>query len=281
MIKLSVNSVLFGGFDYETAARYIASTGYDGIEIAALPRMAEHLVLDNWKEQADELLAINEKYGLKFTGTEAGVLLDEDRMEKAFQAAAHLGIPNVNVGSGGKTGSEEDFQEVIRKLKILLEKAEKYKVNLNVKPHVGSVIHDEETTLRMLDMVSSPYLGVNLDPSHLHRNGENAHEVFPKMASHVKHIHIRDCLGRDQGPGKPRLQICGRGDIDLYSYLKVIVESGYDGALSLEVIGANVSNPNDAWADDIKDKFGLEDVVAIAAESYGYLNAILKHLNAR
>jgi sugar phosphate isomerase/epimerase len=63
------------------------------------------------------------------------------------------------------------------------------------------------------------------------------------------------------------MQACGRGDIDLYAYCKTMVDGGYEGPVVLEVIGAN---PLD-----------LPQVSIIAAESYGYLNAILKQLGAR
>ena len=52
MIKLGVNSVLFGGFDFATACKHIALAGYDGIEISAIKGMCEHLDLDRWQEQA-------------------------------------------------------------------------------------------------------------------------------------------------------------------------------------------------------------------------------------
>ena len=35
-MKLGANSVLFGGYDMETAFRCIAMAGYDGIEMAAI-----------------------------------------------------------------------------------------------------------------------------------------------------------------------------------------------------------------------------------------------------
>ena len=40
MIKLGVNSVLFAGFDFETAVKHIALSGYDGVEISAIKECA-------------------------------------------------------------------------------------------------------------------------------------------------------------------------------------------------------------------------------------------------
>ena len=55
VIKLGVNSVLFGGFDFATAAKHIKMAGYDGVEMSAIKGMCEHLELDRWREQAAEI----------------------------------------------------------------------------------------------------------------------------------------------------------------------------------------------------------------------------------
>ena len=91
--------------------------------------------------------------------------------------------------------------------------------------------------------------------------------ALPKVVSRVKHIHIRDCKGRETGPGTPQAQACGRGNIDLMGYCKVLTNAKYDGPVCMEVIGAG--------------EMDLAAVSIIAAESYGYLNACLKALGAR
>ena len=39
-MKLGANSVLFGGYDMETAFKYLAMAGYDGIELSAIDGMS-------------------------------------------------------------------------------------------------------------------------------------------------------------------------------------------------------------------------------------------------
>ena len=63
------------------------------------------------------------------------------------------------------------------------------------------------------------------------------------------------------------MQACGRGEIDLPGYCRVLVEAGYDGPVNLEVIGAG--------------EYPLSRCAVIAAESYGYLNACLKQCGGR
>lgn len=266
MVKLGVNSVLYAGFDFATACRHIKMAGYDGVEISAIKGMCEHLELDRWREQAAELRQIVSDSGLEFLSMEEAAL-DEDRLIRAFEAGASIGIPIINIGPGGKSDIEEDFQRQTDLMAKMAEKAEEFGVTLCCKAHVGASVYNTPTTLRAIEKIANPAFGVDMDPSHIYRAGENPAEALKPVLPRVRHIHIRDCKGRGPSPGAPPDQACGRGDIDLMAYCRVMVEGGYEGPVCLEVIGAA----------------GLElaQVQTIAAESYGYLNACLKALGAR
>lgn len=266
MIRLGVNSVLFKDFDFKTAVAQIAKSGYDGVEIAAIKGMCEHLVLDRWQEQAADIRAIAADNGIGLLSMEVASL-DANRLTLAFEAAAEIGIPVVNVGPGGKTDAPGDLERSIEQLSALAVKAAQYGVTLCVKAHVGCAIYNTPTTRRAMETIQSSSFGVDMDPSHIYRANENPEEALPAVLARVRHVHIRDCKGRSQGPGPIELQACGRGDIDLMAYCKVLTDGGYDGPVCLEVIGANGHS--------------LADVSIIAAESYGYLNACLKALGAR
>lgn len=265
-MKLGANSVLFGGYDMETAFKYLAMAGYDGIEISAIEGMSQHLVLDRWREIVPEIKRLSKEYGLELLAMEQPSQ-DTAKMEAAFQAAAELGIPIVNCGPGGKTGDEESFQRSIDSLGKLAEMAGRYGVTLCVKAHVGASIYNTPTTLRAMEAIPSPYFGIDMDPSHIHRAGENPVEAIAAVISRVRHVHIRDCKGRQAGPGKPEEQANGRGDIDLVGYIRVLYEKGYTGPLDLEIIGA-------------KD-YPLEHCCIIAAESRGHMQACLQACGAR
>ena len=266
MIKLGANSVLFAAFDLETAMKHIHMAGYDGVELSAIKGTCEHLELDNWKAQANQIKELAEKYELDLLAMEHAAL-DEQRLMLAFEAGAEIGIPVVNVGSGGKSGVVEDLERQTALLNKMADRAHEFGVTLCVKAHVGACIDDTPTTLRAMELVESPGFGINMDPSHIHRAGENTVEALSAVISRVKHVHIRDCAVPEGGPGAPELQACGRGNIDLAGYIRVLHESGLDVAADLEVIGA--------W------DYELGQVATIAAESRGYLNACLKACGAR
>ena len=265
MIKLGVNSVLFKAVSFREAAEAIKKCGYDGVEISAIGGMCEHLNLADWKNQKAELIAIREELDLPFLSTEVASH-DRERLNTAFEACAEIGIPIVNIGPGGRMNDEDTMKTSLETIQMLAEDAEKYGITLCVKAHVGAAVFSTPTTLRMMDTITSPAFGVDMDPSHIHRAGENPAVALPAVLSKMKHIHIRDCKGEGPSPGDPTNQACGRGDIDLYGYFKAMVDQKYNGPVCMEVIGPEQT---------------LTDATRIAAESYGYMNAILKMLGAR
>jgi sugar phosphate isomerase/epimerase len=140
-------------------------------------------------------------------------------------------------------------------------------VTLCVKAHVGAAIYNTPTTLRAMEEISSPAFGIDMDPSHIYRSGENPVEAIQAVISRVKHVHIRDCKGRQQNPGKPEMQANGRGDIDLVGYVAALHRAGYTGALDLEIIGAK--------------EYDVARCAVIAAESRGHMQACLQACGAR
>lgn len=263
---LGANSVLFGGYDMETAFTHLAMAGYDGIELSAIDGMSEHLVLDRWREVAPEIKRLAQETGLQLLAMEQPSQ-DRAKMELAFQAAAEIGIPIINCGPGGKSDDEATLQQSIESLGSLSDLAAQYGVTLCVKAHVGASIYNTPTTLKAMEAISSPAFGIDMDPSHIWRAGENPVEAIAAVISRVKHVHIRDCKGRQQGPGKPEEQANGRGDIDLVSYIRVLHENGYTGPVDLEIIGAKA--------------YSVTQCAVIAAESRGHMQASLQACGAR
>ena len=265
-MKLGVNSVLFGGHDMETAFRYVKACGYDGIEVSGIEGMSEHLVADRWQETAKQAKELSAKYELPILAIEQPKQ-DGELMERIFKAAAAMGCPIVNCGPGGKTGDEESFKASIASLTELAKKAGDHGLTLCAKAHVGQAVFDTPTSVRLLEAIDHPAFGLDMDPSHIHRAGENPVEAIAAVIDRIRHVHIRDCKGREQGPGKPEMQSNGRGDIDLLGYFRVLRENGYDGPVNLEVIGAK--------------EYELALCVMIAAESRGHMQASLQACGAR
>jgi sugar phosphate isomerase/epimerase len=260
-MRLGINTVVFGTADLATALEHVAWAGYEYVELAAIAGMTEHVRLGDDPAQIREALAARD---LSATAMEAATN-DRERLRGLFALAAQIGVPIVNIGSGGKTGDEDSTRAAIARVRELAKMAGDAGVRLAVKPHVGQAIYNADTGLRLLGEVTEPALGLNFDPSHLARADEDPAEVAGRWGEKILTSHFRDCPTRVPGPpGTPEQQIPGRGALDLPGILRALKNIGYAGPLNLEVIGAK--------------EYPVSRAMGIAAESRGYLNRCLQEI---
>jgi len=264
-LKLGCNTVLFNKLDLSGALQYISWAGYDGAELAFLRNMAMHLELRTDRAYIDEVKSMARNLGLEFFAIEAAGTKEE--IVKLFEVSSKLGIKTIAIGSGGKSGDVQQTEKAFAYIRELAELAESWKITLAVKPHVGASVYNTETALKLLHEVDLPSVGINFDPSHLYRAGDDLVDAALKLGSRIVHSHFRDCPQRAEGPGLPEEQIPGRGKIDVISVLRALKDAGYDKVLDLEVIGAFT--------------YPLPRQMGIAAEARGYLNRCLQELKMR
>jgi len=268
-MKLGCNTVLFNQLDLHGALQHISWAGYEGAELAYLGNMAQHIEPNTDQPYLDYVKSTARRHRLELFAVEAtvGGEREEERIKalvRIFEVANKMGIPIVAVGSGGKAGDPGITKETFRYIGKLAEQAESWQITLAVKPHVGASVYNTETALGMLAEVESPALGINFDPSHIYRAGENPEESALRIGNGIVHSHFRDCPHQEHSPGLPEQQIPGRGRIDIPGTLRSLKDVGYDGALDLEVIGAFT--------------YPLSRQMGIAAEARGYLNRCLQEL---
>lgn len=262
-MRLGCNTVLFGGVDLATALEHIVWAGYRNVELAAIKGMCEHVRTDGGAEHVREVRQLLADRGLEATAMEAATT-DPERLAQVFAVAAELGVPIVNIGSGGKMGDEETTKASIENIGNLARLAGQHGLKLAVKPHVGQAIYNGATALRLTDEVREPALGLNFDPSHLYRADEEPQEVAIRWGNRIITSHFRDCTGRQQQVGPPENQIPGRGDVDLPATLAALKQIGHSGPLNLEIIGAG--------------QYPVSRAMGVAAESRGYLHRCLQEI---
>ena len=108
MIKLGANSVLFAGFDLETAFKYTACAGYDGIELSAIKGMCEHLDLDNWQTQKNEIKELKEE----ITEIHEGHAKEIERAEALIEANVDLLV--IDTAHGHTKRVFDTLREIIK-----------------------------------------------------------------------------------------------------------------------------------------------------------------------
>lgn len=265
-MKLGVNTVLFGGYDLQTALRYIQFTGYQGVELASIVGMAVHLSDTASNEELSEIRKSIEAHGLESYSVEAAtnIHLEEnrERSKRVFDRAAKLGIPIVTIGSSGVSDDEASMEKSFRAIEDLARAAGDAGIRFALKVHYGQSVYNTKTALRLMQEVHHPALGLNYDATHIGRVGDDPVEALLALQDHIIHMHIRDTLIEQLKIAPPAMQIAGRGTTPLVEIVQKTVEIGYQGAVDLEIIGA-------------KD-MELPEVVAIAAESRGYLSRLFQ-----
>src|SRR5256714_11952264 len=148
-MQLGCNTVLFSTVDLATALTHIAWAGYQHVELAAVAGMCEHVSPAFDPAGVREVRRMLADQGLEATAMEAATT-DRARLEALFGLAGDLGVPIVNIGSGGVTGDEESTGQAIAHIGELARLAGRYGVRLAVKPHVGQAIYNGATALRLM-----------------------------------------------------------------------------------------------------------------------------------
>jgi sugar phosphate isomerase/epimerase len=95
---------------------------------------------------------------------------------------------------------------------------------------------------QMFELVDSPVLGLEFDPSHLVWQGIDWEQALKRCAKRVHHAHAkdteihRDRLERDGffSTGWWRYRLPGYGCIDWHRFTSMLKEEGFEGALSVE-----------------------------------------------
>ena len=268
-MKLGCNTVLFNGLDLYSALQHIAWAGYVGAELCHQDEWARHIELNTKQPYIDEVKWTAKKHSLELFCIQVGFgpkRNDENLklITKALEVALKLGIPIVATRAFGKADDDEATKEEFKFIRKLCEQAESRGVILAVKPHKGASVYNTATVIQMLNEVNSPNLGINFDPLHLTRGGDDPGEAVLKLGKKIVHTHFHDCPPPQNYPETTEQQTPGRSNIDWLKLLQKLKGVGYKRALDVHVIGAF--------------KYPVSRQMGIAAEARGYLHRCLQEL---
>lgn len=91
---------------------------------------------------------------------------------------------------------------------------------------IASSVHELAQLIRDVD---HPNARANADVSHLHLSGASFEDV-DVLAGTIGHVHVSDCDGKVHGDMPP-----GRGVTPIKEYLQAIVDTGFEGTVSVEL----------------------------------------------
>lgn len=106
-----------------------------------------------------------------------------------------------------------------------------------------NLCHTPHAYRQMFERLPHPALGIELDPSHLHKQRIDSIPFVERFGERILHVHAKDHersteLEQLYGCFDPRVsrdRLPGRGEIDFTALVAALRRVGYDGPLTLEL----------------------------------------------
>ncbi|NCO34089.1 MAG: hypothetical protein AUJ92_08290 [Armatimonadetes bacterium CG2_30_59_28] len=252
-MKLGVIHYPFREFSLEQFLDYCQDAGFGYVELQCR---------DVWKEEesddpeanAEKVLKLVENRGLKLSALASGndfVVLDEEtvkfqveRMKRVCGLAKILGTNTIRTEGGQPKDSvpEEKWVEAMGGcFQRCVEFAEEMDINFAVDNH-GLCTNDGDRQLKLIQMVGSKRVGVNLDTMNYRWFGHEIPTInrfYEILAPHTFHTHLKDGTGARPNYVGAAL---GEGEIDLAHAVKCLKEAGYEGVWCAECEAAEPSD---------------------------------------
>jgi len=176
-----------------------------------------------------EISALCADYGISFADPSAPDFL-VPRMKGQVDLANVLGVGIVTTHIGAIPEGENapEWRAMEKQLAELSEYAESYDVLL------ASETGPESPGLlaRFLSNPALSHIKVNYDPANLVMTGFDPVEGVPVLAPWIVHTHAKDAVRHPDGT--PEEAPIGEGHVDWPRYIAALVDSGYDGYLTIE-----------------------------------------------
>lgn len=179
-------------------------------------------------------------------------------LQEVITAAPKLGLTRVNtfVGRDPQKTVDENWEQFLSTWKPLVQRAEDHGVFIGIENCPMSFTRDEwpggknlattpATWNRMFNDISSDHLGLNYDPSHMIWQQMDYLAPLRNFADKMFHIHAKDVrldidrlnqvgiMGFPNEYHTPKLP--GMGDVDWGKFFSELTDSGYQGAVCVEV----------------------------------------------
>lgn len=242
MIELGASTLGFRHVPLEVALNEIQSQGFRSVDLCAYPSYCPHFNPAGTSEaDIQQLKDSLGTRGLHIAAINAGFgdFGSPDSHEQAMaytrasiDLAARLGAYTVTTQSGIEPVPTEWLavaRSIVPDLRALGDYASDRGLELTLELHKTKLMANSEQSLLLMELVDHPNVGVALDPSHITYAGEKADQVALKLGKHIKHVHLRD------GVGKNIMVVPGDGTVDFASLARALEQIGYARVAVIEL----------------------------------------------
>lgn len=221
-MKLGCSTLLYGGYDLDTAIEALANAGFEAVELASIPGMGEHFKAGRPVSEYAEIRSKLDQAGLYLDSVGCSGALGTERFIPLMEAAAALGAPYMTIGTGGASSDEQGWERMMKLMREALPVCERTGVKLSVKPHVRAAVYSIATATRFMNELQSEWIGLNIDNTHLQRVGDDPIAAVEALKQWIFTARIRDYDSDDYGIGPIEHQIPGKGRANVRGYLQAL-----------------------------------------------------------
>jgi sugar phosphate isomerase/epimerase len=247
-MKFAICNETFEGWDHERVCRFVAQTGYSGLEIA--PFTLAPLITDVLPQRRKELRQQAESHGLSIIGLHwllaktQGLMLTAPDAEVRKRTAVYLvelvracrdfggdvlvlGSPMQRKIPPGHTREQaEDFAaDTLGQVLGDLEKSQVYLCLEPLAPAEADFLRTAAEGLKLRDRLGHPRVQLHLDTKAMSSETQPVPAVIRQFHGWMKHFHANDANRR--GPGF--------GDTDFVPIFQALEDVKYQGWVSVEV----------------------------------------------
>lgn len=165
-------------------------------------------------------------------------------MRESVDRLARLSPASVIMCTGSGQGQDRDaaWEIAVRGLREAARAAARHDLRIDLEPirdggFDASFVHDLPESLRLLEEVGEPNLGLICDVWHLWDTPDIL-DHLERNASRIGSVHINDWLAEPASPGDRGFP--GEGEIDLKGIYTALEKGGFDGWFNVEVFSSQL-----------------------------------------
>ncbi len=304
MMKLGVVSAILPDYTFEEVVDYASSIGLECIEMCCWPkgkaaRRYAGITHIDLSEINDEKIAYYNEYAKSKNITisslgyypnaldpdEEASKIAVDHIMNLIEVSSKMGINMVTTFIGkNKSLSVEDNLELYKKIWTpIIALAEKKNVKVAIEncpmyytkdewPGGNNLASTPAIWRKMFELIDSPCLGLNYDPSHPYLIGASYIKPVYEFKDKIFHVHFKDIkiyqdkvdeYGMFSHPSlwhSPKLP--GMGGVDFGAFCSALNDIGYKGPACLEI-------------EDRAYESSIDDVKSAIEQSYRYMRQFL------
>jgi sugar phosphate isomerase/epimerase len=241
-VNVSLFSQSLFALDLESAIAGTAESGYQAIELACCK---PHFDLETARRAPERVARCIERSGMEVsalsgfnTFTDPDSLDDELSAAETFIRLAPLfetDTVKLTPGPPGSAQAEAAHWRCLQKaLETLVPLAREVGVRLAFETHMQQLTDTLASSKRLLELAEPDAVGLTVDYSNMAFAGEDVMQVVSRLADRTYNTHLKN--GAIDAAGAWRFEALDRGWTDYTQVLRLLMNVGYDGFLTVECL---------------------------------------------